>query len=51
MYFKEGLEGIDKLPKEAIQCDFEEESVELRIMGIQNKNYRWSSSTFLNEAI
>ena len=46
VYFNDGLEGIEKLPKEAIQCDFEEESVELRILGIQNKNYRWTSKLY-----
>ena len=44
MIFSEGLEGVENLPKEAVQCDFEEEFVELRILGIHNKNYRWSSS-------
>ena len=44
IYLTEGLTGVQDLPSDAVQCDFQEESVDLRIIGLNHKNLRWFTS-------
>lgn len=41
LYFLEGLQGIDQLPREQVECSYQKDRVELRILGLNGRNYRW----------
>lgn len=41
LYFLDGLQGIDQLPREQVECSYQKDSVELRILGLNGRNYRW----------
>ena len=41
LYFLDGLQGIDQLPREQVECDYQKDCVELRILGLNGRNYRW----------
>ncbi|XP_057325031.1 calcyclin-binding protein [Microplitis mediator] len=34
------LKNVQSLPKEAVYCDFKERSMDLRVMGLDNRNYQ-----------
>lgn len=44
LYFLDGLQGIDQLPREQVECDYQKDCVELRILGLNGRNYRWVQS-------
>ena len=39
--FLSGFEGVGKLDKANIQCDFEDQSVDLKVQGLNGKNLRF----------
>lgn len=37
----DGLQGVEQLPQEMIESEFNKNLVELRIKGLNGRNYRW----------
>lgn len=40
IYITSGLDGIGKIPKENTTCEFEDNSIDLKIQNLHDKNYR-----------
>ena len=40
VYVTSGVDGIGKIPKDNISCEFEDQSFDLRIQGLNGKNFR-----------
>lgn len=40
IYLTDNLEGVKELPQGAITCEFEDDALDLKIVGLKGKNYR-----------
>ena len=40
IYLTDGLDGVKALPGGAVTCDFEDAALDLKIVGLNGKNYR-----------
>jgi len=40
IYITSGLDGIGKIPKENTTCEFEDNSIDLKVQNLNDKNYR-----------
>ena len=40
VYITSGIDGVGNIPKDNIVCEFEDLSFDLKIQGLNNKNYR-----------
>ncbi|KOC65975.1 Calcyclin-binding protein, partial [Habropoda laboriosa] len=43
------LKDVHQLPKEAVICDFTENSLDLRVLGLDNKNYNLTINNFCED--
>ena len=49
VYITSGLDGVGKIPKENITCEFEDDKFDLRIQNLNNKNYRLKIAQLQNK--
>ena len=40
IYITSGLDGVGKIPKENTTCEYEDNSLDLKVQGLNGKNYR-----------
>ena len=40
IYITSGLDGVGKILKDNICCEFEDNSIDLKVQGLNDKNYR-----------
>jgi CRISPR/Cas system CMR-associated protein Cmr5 small subunit len=40
IYITSGLDGVGKIPKDNITCEFEDNSIDLKVQVLNDKNYR-----------